>query len=305
MIGWLIAARFVHYSTLTFAFGGFAYGAFAADERSARRRLRLLAFWSGMGAVVSAAAVLFATVAGLGGGYAATLDGSLWSAVVAETDFGRVWVVRILLATALTAVAAVAVARPAMRLRPAGLLLASALLATIALTGHAQIEEGAAGLLHRAADAAHLLAAAAWIGVLPPLLLLLRKTAPGRVVARPDAAARRLRSFHAVGVAAVLVLAATGAINGWFLVGSVDRLATTPYGRLLLLKLALFAGMIALAADNRLRLLPALSRSLARGAASERALHRLRGHIRGELILALLVLLIVAALGAIAPADAG
>jgi putative copper resistance protein D len=105
-----------------------------------------------------------------------------------------------------------------------------------------------------------------------------------------------------VGLAAVLLLVATGAINSWFLVGSVDRLITTPYGGLLSAKLALFAGMVGLAAGNRLRHVPALARGLSEGEDPRIVLHRLRGHITAELILGVFVLAAVAAMGAISPA---
>jgi putative copper export protein len=37
-------------------------------------------------------------VAGLGGGIASLSDSTLWSAILQDTDFGRVWVVRLLMA---------------------------------------------------------------------------------------------------------------------------------------------------------------------------------------------------------------
>jgi putative copper resistance protein D len=300
----LIAARFLHYVALALAFGSFAYGGCAGRQTPERtvRALRALALWSSLGVALGSLAVLVATVAGLGGSYGAALDSSLWSAVLQETDFGRVWSVRIVLAAALVAVAALSLRRSSIGLRRAGVVLAGGLLATVALTGHAQLETGAAGLLHRVADGVHLLAAAAWIGVLPPLLLLLARTGPGRTVEDPEAAGGRLQAFHGVGLAAVLLLIATGLVNSWFLVGGVDRLFTTLYGGLLLAKLALFVGMLGLAAGNRLRLVPALARELSTGREPSAVLHRLRVHIRTELTLALLVLLAVAALGAVTPA---
>jgi putative copper resistance protein D len=99
----------------------------------------------------------------------------------------------------------------------------------------------------------------------------------------------------------VAVLVASGAINGWYLVGSFAGLVTTPYGQLLLIKLCLFAGMLALAASNRFRLVPALTRE---SEASQRdaSLARLRGHVLAEETLGLLVIIIVSALGTMEPA---
>ena len=53
-------------------------------------------------------------------------------------------------------------------------------------------------------------------------------------------------------------LLVTGSINTWYLAGSIPALTETDYGHLLLLKIALFAVMVAVAAVNRLHLTPRL-----------------------------------------------
>lgn len=183
-----------------------------------------------------------------------------------------------------------------------GLLLAAGLVVTVALTGHAAAEEGSSGLVHRAADAAHLLAAAVWLGALPPLLFLLRRGASGLGEDLSTASARVV-GFHTIGLGAVAVLIVSGAVNSWFLVASLVALLATTYGRLLLAKLALFAVMIGLAAEDRLRLVPALARDLASGDRGEQSAAALRLRIRAELAVGMLVLLAVAVLGAIEPAS--
>lgn len=298
----LIAARFLHYVALVVAFGAFAYASFGDRSAGVAARLGQLGVASSALLLLASIAVLLATVAGLGGGFASLSDPTLWSAVVADTDFGQVWSVRLIMAVLLI-VAGLAVWRwPTRAPRQVGLLLAGGLVVTVALTGHAAVSEGTAGLIHRIADAAHLLAAAVWLGALPPLLFLLGREGPA---VREDlgAACARLSAFHSIGVTAVGVLIVSGAVNSWFLVGSLDRLFGTIYGWILLAKLALFAVMIGLAAANRLRLVPALRSSVSGGAHDENASSRLRSHLRGELVLGLLVLLAVAVLGAIAPAS--
>jgi putative copper resistance protein D len=298
----LIAARFAHYAALVLAFGSFAYVGFGKRSPAVSRRLDRLMLGSSLLLLLTGLAVLAATVAGMGGGLASLSDATLWSAIIKDTDFGRVWMVRLAMAAILIAVGVAVWRRPARGVHRLGLLLAGGLLVTVALTGHAQAEEGASGMIHCLADAAHLLAAAVWLGVLPPLLLLLRRGSDGSVE-DPELAAARLQAFHMIGLASVIVLALTGVVNSVFLVGSAERLVSTSYGRLLLTKLALFALMIGLAADNRLRLVPALSRDLARGSEGGEVLTRLRLHIRGELVVGMLVLAAVAVLGAIAPAS--
>jgi putative copper resistance protein D len=63
-----------------------------------------------------------------------------------------------------------------------------------------------------------------------------------------------------MGYVAVAALAATGAINSLLLVGHIEALIDTPYGRLLGLKILLFSVMVVLALINRFRLLPRLRR---------------------------------------------
>lgn len=296
----LIAARFVHYIALVLAFGAFAYAGFGdRAEPIVSRRLRRLAVASSAAVLVAAVAVLAATTAGLAGGYDALADASLWSTVLLETDFGQVWSARLLAALLLTSALLGAGTKRGV-FRALGLLTAGALLVSVALTGHAQIETGWPGRIHRVADALHLAAAGLWLGALAPLLYLLSARLPPAHSAK--VAAERLVAFHNVGLVAVLVLVGTGLVNSWFLVGTPARLLDTAYGQVLLIKLALFAAMIALAAGNRLRHVPALRRQAEACGDAAAALSRLRRQVKAELILGVLVLLAVAVLGAIAPA---
>jgi putative copper resistance protein D len=80
-----------------------------------------------------------------------------------------------------------------------------------------------------------------------------------------------------MGYAAVAVLIGSGLVNAWLLVGPPTRLLTTPYGQLLLVKVCLLTGMLALAVQNRFRLVPALQTSKESCQPSElllQALHR-------------------------------
>jgi putative copper resistance protein D len=292
----LIGARFLHYAALVLLFGGWAYAVFGAEAPAARRYLDWLLVASAILVFIGSAAVLAVTVAGLGGSYDTLADADLWATIVAETDFGRIWSVRLILAILSVGAAIGWRYHRGKVVRLTGLMLAGALLVTVAWTGHAAIEEGMPGALHRWADALYLIAAAVWLGALAPLLwLLARKEYSAE-------AARRLSGFHAVGLAAVLILIATGLVNSFFLVGYPLALLTTRYGQLLILKLALFAAMIWFAARNRSVYTPALTRALSDGTNSGLATAKLRRSIGGELALGTALLGIVAALGAIEPA---
>jgi len=98
----------------------------------------------------------------------------------------------------------------------------------------------------------------------------------------------------------VSTLAATGIVNTWVLAGSIPALLGTDYGRLLLVKIALFLVMVATAAVNRLVLTPRLMRKSDPAAGAE-ALRRLRNNSLIETAIGAIVLLIVAALGTLPP----
>jgi putative copper resistance protein D len=77
---------------------------------------------------------------------------------------------------------------------------------------------------------------------------------------------RTSNGFAHVGTLIVFVLAASGVVNYVLIAGpSLDPLVSTLYGQLLLGKLMLVLGMLALAAANRFRLSPSLEASLGSG----------------------------------------
>lgn len=305
----LIAARFTHYTALTVLFGAASFLLFAAPETPGAptrdrlvERLKLSLLGGSLAALATAMLVLAFTAANMAGALSGMVDATTLRTILVETEFGHVWAIRLAVAALLAGWMAFRLKTQTSRVSDVVvLLLAGAVLTTVALTGHAQIATGAVGLAHRAADAGHLVAAAVWLGALPPFLFLL-----GASQARAGEGAvrvgRLLERFHLVGLIAVATLLATGLVNSWFLVGNLQALVSTTYGRLMLVKLALFSFMIALAADNRLRLVPRLRADLAQGLPPEVWLARLRAHIRWEFRLGLGVLLAVSVLGGVAPA---
>lgn len=168
--------------------------------------------------------------------------------------------------------------------------------ATLAWTGHAGATEGAAGLLHRTADVAHVWAAAAWAGALTMLLhaILTLRASTGEV----RRVARMLTHFSLMGMLIVATLVVSGAINGVMIVGlgQLPALAGSRYGWLLGAKLALFTLMLALAAANRWRLTPALE-----SGGSQRAVAHLRLSLLVETSAAVAIIGLVAWLGTLDP----
>jgi len=184
-------------------------------------------------------------------------------------------------------------------LRPAVVLVVSAgFLIGAAAAGHAAMDAGLAGALHVAADALHLLAAAAWLGGLVPLYFVLRRSLGGS--ADVGTTVHCLMRFSAMGYGAVGMLIASGLLNAWRLVGSrADDVLASGWGQILALKLALVAMLLLIAAVNRLRLVPRLTSRLPRD--QPEVLSALIRNVALEQGLGGLVLGLASALGTLPP----
>jgi copper resistance protein D len=301
----LVTARLLHYTAVTTLAGVALFPLYAyafAEPKELSRRRRVVLLFSAVGALLSGLLWFVFSVAKMGGAWAAVADNeTLWT-VLTETTFGSVWMARMLLVVLIVGVTAV---RPLwMELGARDLVtgfLTAMLLASLAGTGHAQIEEGWTNLVHLGSDAAHLLAAGAWLGGLVQLGFALRDYSLGRggPIVEVD---RILLRFSSMGYFAVATLVVSGLVNSWFLVGSLSGLLTTLYGQVLLGKLAFFAAMLALAAANRFWLVPRMVETRPDAAQLAVWLGRLRYHVLGEQFLGLMVLLTVSILGTMRPA---
>ena len=108
-----------------------------------------------------------------------------------------------------------------------------------------------------------------------------------------------LRGFSNFAVVSVAIILITGIVNVWALVDGIDALTESSYGRLLLLKIALFLGMLGFAAVNRLRLIPALAAHDA--GVTEQALNRIDRNAGAEIALGVAIFVIVGFLGIMEP----
>jgi len=301
----LVVARLLHYAAVTTLAGVaffplYAYSYTEPKELSRRRQAVLL--FSAVGALLSGLIWFVFSVANMSGAWADVADHEVLWTVLNETTFGGVWMARMLLAVLILGVMAGSPLWMAVRGRDqVTAFLAAVLLASLAGTGHAQIEEGATNLVHVASDAAHLLGAGAWLGGLVPLGFILLEYSAGEDEPIVDVD-RILLRFSSMGYVAVATLVVSGLVNSWFLVGSVTSLLTTLYGQILLGKLALFAAMLALAAANRFWLVPRMIETGADPAEPAVWLRTLRYHVLGEQLLGLMVLLAVSILGTMRPA---
>lgn len=180
-------------------------------------------------------------------------------------------------------------------------LLAGMALASLAWNGHAAGGEGVSGTVRLVAGIAHLLAAAGWIGAIVALLILLVRGGKSTKNESLGMLWQTLHSFSRPGTVFVGVLVVTGILHYGDLVGwSVAPLVYSRYGNLMLLKLALFAAMLGLAALHRWWLVPRLERDIHAGPHS-RSVQHLRGSVTIEAIIAVLILISVAILGTLNP----
>ncbi len=246
-------------------------------------------------AMAASATFLAATAAAMAGDPGAALSPSILAMTVGDTQAGHAFAARIAALAAL--IAAVTLNAP----RVATATLAGAALASLAWSGHGGADAGLKGGLHVSVDILHLLAAGLWTGALARLLGLILK--PGGEAE----AARALARFSGAGSLAVAVLAVTGAATLALLVAPGDWAAipASGWGRLLLLKLCAFAGMLAAAAANRFALTPRLAGDLAASAPTGGTIRRLRASLGLETALAVVAVALAAWLGGLAPPGAG
>jgi putative copper resistance protein D len=303
----LVVARLLHYAAVTTLAGVSFFPLYAyavAEPKQLFRRRRAVLLSAAVGALLSGILWFVFSVANMSGTLADVADREVLWMVLNEMSFGRVWMARMLLAVIVLSVISTRFASTAGP-QPDWIMasLAGALLASLAGIGHSQIEEGVAGVIHVTSDAAHLLAAGAWLGGLLPLGFVLMNYGRETETARVTDLDEILLRFSGMGYIAVATLIGSGLVNGWFLIGNVSGLFATPYGQLLMAKLVLFAGMLALAVSNRFWIVPSLTRARTddrNGSTAWTA--RLRHHVLGEQFLGLMVLLVVSVLGTMRPA---
>ena len=294
----LIAVRFGVYSALAMLFGLSAFGLYGL-RGSGRRDALAFRGWL----IASSVAGLFLSASWLLLMASSMADVPLWPVDRAAIDgllsgsaIATAWKVRMI------ALLVAGFAATRTRWLPVVAASSAVALASLAWTGHGSVGERMPGWGHLGADILHLMASAAWVGALVGLILLISRPVARIDREHLDLTHRALHGFGAVGTMIVATIVVTGLINSWFMVGigNLASLPTTLYGQLLLAKLALFAGMLALAALNRFRLTPAFERSIAAGD-HPGALGALRKSLALETACVTMILALVAWLGTLDP----
>jgi putative copper resistance protein D len=269
----------------------------SGDLRDVEQRLFRLAVWSLVAALLSALLWFWLEVASMSGSLLTSVfSTTAWRTVLFETEFGRVWQLRLGLIVVTFALAASGLASDEVR---RALVLVLWLLSVVLLVSLAWISHAAAarvqplGLL---GDALHLCAAGGWLGGLAPLAIFLTRARVSSSLGKR--ALPVLRRFSTLSLSCVGVLIVSGISNSWLLVGSIHALFTTPYGRLLVFKLTLFGILVGFGARNRF----IIKTKLTRVPMGSDLLAQLRRNVICEACLGLAVVAIVACLGVTPPA---
>ncbi|HYA71566.1 MAG TPA: copper homeostasis membrane protein CopD [Roseiarcus sp.] len=250
----LALCRFAHFLSAMALFGASVYVRLLAPPDLARalapaaRRIAAIAIPV---AALSALVWLALEAASMADSWSGLVDADVLQGVLMDTAFGVVWQGRLVVALALV----IALASGRQGPSSVTLALSGLLLASLCLVGHASMQAGAVGALHRANHVLHLLATGAWLGGLPLFALCLRAYRDAVLRGEAVSAMRRFSFWGQFDVALVVL---TGAVNVALTSGAAPFPATTPYRALLAMKIALVATMISIALLNRYVLAPRL-----------------------------------------------
>jgi copper transport protein len=145
----------------------------------------------------------------------------------------------------------------------------------------------------------------AWLGGVAVLVLVLRAaTARLEGGERTRLLAAIVARFSTLAGVAIAVLLASGIVQGLVEVRTVPNLVDTAFGRAVLVKIVLFAGIVGLGWINRRRLVPALRRVASDGEPPGHTGLLLRRTLRAELLLGVAALAATGALAGYAPSVA-
>ena len=144
-------------------------------------------------------------------------------------------------------------------------MLSAVLLVSQAWLGHAgEGGDTPLGWSMIASYGVHVIAAAAWIGSLPILLLALIERRRGQAcTSANEATIALLQRYSVLATVAASAVVLSGIVNTAFRIGTdANSLTTTSYGHVLLAKLVFVAVVLALAALTRFVAIPRLRRTL-------------------------------------------
>lgn len=303
----LVGARWIHFASVFVLFGATFFWSYMGPERLSngpiglprtRRATTILVRLAAPIAAISGVAWLAGILANMTSGFGNLVDLENWRLFFFETPFGTVSILRLGLLT--IAVVLAFTPREGRAWYSVMLHVGASLLITQAWLGHAA--EGGAGLYGTAMIVVygiHALAAASWVGGLPPLLLALVEHRSSVAEAARKETLDILSRYSLMAMVAVTAIVASGILNAAFrTAGSLGKLFLTPYGDALCLKVAAVTTMLALAYFNRFVAMPRLR---AASLGTIRQVTWLRRSVGFELVLGVSVLGVAAVLGLTPP----
>lgn len=295
----IVLSRFFHFTALAPLFGGSLFRLYVEPQEGYdRHHWPRIDIAASLAVLISAVAWLVGVAATMTGGWAELLVLPDTVAVLIATQFGRVWILRLALATGVLGLVLLSQKRRR-AWEPAMLLFSGVLTASLAAVGHGSFGDGLLRQAHFIGDAIHLLCAAAWLGGLIGLGLLLRQASNDDSEQSLGFIGVALARFSRLGYVTVGLLLATGVLNTISIVPRPELLVRSEYGRILLIKIGLVALMVSIALANRFILVPRLHKT--ERAQAHQASVVLYRTVAVEQMLGLLVLAIVAFLGTIHP----
>jgi copper resistance protein D len=304
----LILSRFVHFAAAMTLFGASLFSLYAGLSKGAsvpaafERWLGNTLLLAAVAAFLSALAWWDALAVLMGEGWPDALNVETLAAVLFDTEFGLVWIWRLVISAFLIFVLLFACRGDwTLRVNLLVAVLAAVLLTSLAGVGHASMHEGMTSVVHQAVQAIHLVAVGTWIGGLVPLGYVLGKASFGRAGEWTAYAAQVLPRFSRVGYFAVSLVLLSGGIIGWLMIGSWSGLFDTLYGRVVLAKIFLFSLMTAIALFNRMYLTPQISAERKGAKRKPATLRLLWQSVAAEQGIALAVLAAASVLGTLQP----
>lgn len=283
------ALRFLIYGGSLLAIGAVIFLLWVHDRRQSERPTlgRIAAAGAAVAGVASVVgiAVQGSVITGLG---AAALVDPAVLAEVAGSNYGAAAFVRLL------GLSVLLMALPRLWNRPAVIaacVAAAAVLSSFVITGHAASADPR--WLVVGATLSHTLAGAAWFGGLILLLVALRSR---RLADDPGGGGAMVARFSTLATAAIILVSVAGAGLMWAQVRAPRALIGSAYGWTLIGKVTIVAAVLAVAAYNQRRLVPAITQ----GAGN--AWQRLRRTVGLEVVGLMAVVLVTAVLVNLVPA---
>lgn len=274
--GWAIAAiiaKAAGYGAALLAMGGplfiLAFQSAPADVRQLARKIAVIAALIGLAVLALRFGIRASRISGMGlrGAFDPMMLGFVWDSPLGTAAIWRGAGDLLVFAVLLRGVVGLSM----------GLIGALLIAVSYTFVGHSL---GDPRWLLASLLTVHLLAAAFWVGALAPLR---------HAVSQSDGASL-LHRFGNIASVTVGLLVVVGLVFAWLMTGSFMALFMTAYGWTLIVKLSVVAGLMALAALNKWRLVPALA------SCDPTAGPHLRRSIQIEAVAVLLILIATAAL---------